>query len=206
MEQALYHKNYVCSCRANLRQHAPPLPSIPRPLSFLRPHQRAVHVSVAVAQPGDDSSRSEAAAAPSPLEKLTSLFKPLSDPALNNKLLALAVGQMLCSLATLIHDSYLPVYIQDELGLSNTKIGALQGAAQFLCQLSKGVSGVVGDILGSQVRMLVFGTFITLLCKPMYAMLSSVYGIFGLTACIYWFFTAKLLDRLSKVQFMRNAL
>jgi biotin operon repressor len=30
--------------------------------------------------------------------------------------------QMLCSLATLIHDSYLPVYIQDELGLSNTKV------------------------------------------------------------------------------------
>ena len=27
----------------------------------------------------------------------------------------------------------------------------MQGAAQFLCQLSKGVSGVVGDILGSQV-------------------------------------------------------
>lgn len=129
---------------------------------------------------------------------MTSLFKPLSDPALNNKLLALAVGQMLCSLATLIHDSYLPVYIQDELGLSNTKIGALQGAAQFLCQMSKGVSGVVGDLLGSQVRMLVFGTFITLLCKPMFAALSSVYGIFGLTACIYWFFTAKLLDRLSK--------
>lgn len=28
----------------------------------------------------------------------------------------------------------------------------------------------------------------------------SVYGVFGLTACIYWFFSAKLLDRLSKVR------
>jgi hypothetical protein len=27
--------------------------------------------------------------------------------------------QMLCSVATLIHDSYLPVYVQDELGLSS---------------------------------------------------------------------------------------
>jgi hypothetical protein len=26
-----------------------------------------------------------------------------------------------------------------------------------------------------------------------------VYGVFGVTACLYWFFTAKLLDRLSKV-------
>jgi hypothetical protein len=32
-----------------------------------------------------------------------------------------------------------------------TQIGAVQGIAQFLCQLSKGVSGVAGDILGSQV-------------------------------------------------------
>lgn len=34
---------------------------------------------------------------------------------------------------------------------SPLQIGAVQGAAQFLCQLSKGVSGVVGDVLGSQV-------------------------------------------------------
>ena len=46
-----------------------------------------------------------------------------------------------------------------------------------------------------QVRVLVFGTFMTLLCKPMFVMLSSVYGLFGATACLYWFFFAKLLDR-----------
>jgi hypothetical protein len=32
------------------------------------------------------------------------------------------------------------------------QIGAVQGAAQFLCQASKGVAGVVGDVMGSQVR------------------------------------------------------
>ena len=58
---------------------------------------------------------------------------------------------MLCSVATLIHDSYLPIYAQDVLGLSNTSIGAVQGIAQFLCQLTKGISGVAGDMLGSQV-------------------------------------------------------
>lgn len=31
-----------------------------------------------------------------------------------------------------------------------SQIGGVQGLAQFLCQLSKGVSGVVGDIAGSQ--------------------------------------------------------
>lgn len=126
------------------------------------------------------------------------IFQPFSDPLANSKMLALAIGQMLCTVATFIHDSYLPVYLQDHLGLSNTKIGAIQGAAQFLCQLSKGVSGVVGDILGSQVRVLVFGTFLTFLCKPMFAGLSTVYGIFGATVTVYWFFFAKLSDRLSK--------
>lgn len=39
-------------------------------------------------------------------------------------------------------------------------------------------------------------------CSPMFSvcpLLCSVYGIFGLTVCVYWFFSAKLLDRLSKV-------
>lgn len=57
--------------------------------------------------------------------KLTSIFHVFSDPKCNSKLLALAIGQMLCSVATLIHDSYLPVYVQDELGLSNTKVRSI---------------------------------------------------------------------------------
>ncbi|MEW5302087.1 MAG: hypothetical protein WDW36_004897 [Sanguina aurantia] len=105
---------------------------------------------------------------------------------------------MLCSISTVIHDSYLPVYVSEVMGLSNTKIGAVQGAAQFLCQISKGVSGVAGDLLGSQVRVLVFGTFLTLMCKPMFAALSSVYAVAGVSACLYWYFFAKLLDRMSK--------
>ncbi|GAX82287.1 hypothetical protein CEUSTIGMA_g9716.t1 [Chlamydomonas eustigma] len=132
------------------------------------------------------------------LFQLKSLFTVYSDPACNARLLVLIIGQMLCSVATLIHDSYLPVYAQDVLGLSNTSIGAVQGLAQFLCQLTKGVSGVVGDVLGSQVRVLVFGTFLTLLCKPMFVMLSSVHTLAGASACLYFFFTAKLLDRMSK--------
>lgn len=44
------------------------------------------------------------------------------DPACNNKLLALCGAGMLSSIATLIHDTYLPVYLQDVLGLSNTRV------------------------------------------------------------------------------------
>eukprot|EP00798_Chlamydomonas_sp_ICE-L_P027969 gene27969-8851_t len=85
-------------------------------------------------------------------ERLTLLTKCYSDPKANSKFLVLVVGQALCSIATLIHESYLPVYAQDVLGLSNTKSG------------------------------LVFGTFLTFLCKPMFVMLSNVHGVFGATA------------------------
>jgi Na+/melibiose symporter-like transporter len=127
-----------------------------------------------------------------------SSFKAFNDTNSNNKLYALATGQMLCSVGTLIHDSYLPLYMRDVLGLSNMKIGAVQGIAQFLCQFTKGVSGIAGDVLGSQERVLMFGSLLTLLCKPMFAMLSNVYFMFGASTAMYWFFVAKLMDRMSK--------
>jgi hypothetical protein len=65
------------------------------------------------------SSNGGAAAAPS---KLTQLLTPFSDPAANSKLLSLCTAQMLCSVATLIHDTYLPVYLSDVLHLSNSKV------------------------------------------------------------------------------------
>ncbi|GFR51626.1 hypothetical protein Agub_g14053, partial [Astrephomene gubernaculifera] len=157
-----------------------------------------LHTIASAAAADAGGHKAKPASSTSPFGKLLSVFNVYSDERCNSKLLALAVGQMLCSIATLIHDSYLPIYVHEELGLSTGKIGAVQGAAQFLCQLSKGVSGVAGDVLGSQTRVLVFGTFLTLACKPMFALLSTVYGVFGVTACLYWFFIAKLLDRLSK--------
>lgn len=125
-------------------------------------------------------------------------FKAFNDTNSNNKLYALATGQMLCSIGTLIHDSYLPLYMRDVLGLSNMKIGAVQGIAQFLCQFTKGISGIAGDVLGSQERVLMFGSLLTLLCKPMFAMLSNIYVMFGASTAMYWFFVAKLMDRMSK--------
>lgn len=145
-------------------------------------------VTTAAAVPAGDSKR------PSPLN----ILQVYSDPTCNRKFLALTVGQTLASIATLIHDSYLPIYVQDVLGLSNTKIGAVQGLAQFLCQLSKGASGVVGDLVGSQVRVLLVGMLLTLACKPMFPLLGVVAAVGGSSAALVWFFCGKLLDRMSK--------
>ncbi len=60
-------------------------------------------------------------------ESVDALLHPFSDPAVNAKLIALCVAQALCSVATLIHDTYLPIYLQDVLGLSNTKVPRASG-------------------------------------------------------------------------------
>lgn len=49
-------------------------------------------------------------------ESINALLHPFSDKAINAKLLALCLAQALCSVATLIHDTYLPIYLQDVLG------------------------------------------------------------------------------------------
>jgi hypothetical protein len=55
-------------------------------------------------------------------DRVKQLFTPFSDPAANSKLLALCTAQALCSVATLIHDTYLPVYLSDVLHLSNSSV------------------------------------------------------------------------------------
>ena len=106
-------------------------------------------------------------------------------------------AQMLCSVATLIHDTYLPVYLSDVLHLSNQKIGNLQAAAQFLSKASGSVSGVLADLL-SPAKMVIFGTILTTINKPMFAASGWFYATFGATACLYWLTFGKLFDRLSK--------
>ncbi|KAK9807690.1 hypothetical protein WJX72_006202 [[Myrmecia] bisecta] len=108
-----------------------------------------------------------------------------------------AAAAALCSVATLIHDTYLPVYLQDVLGLSNTKIGNLQAVSQFLCNASKSLSGTLADIL-SPARMVIFGTLLTTLNKPMFAMSGYVYATFGTVATLYWVTAGKVFDRMSK--------
>eukprot|EP01024_Parvocaulis_polyphysoides_P018035 TRINITY_DN1795_c1_g1_i2.p1 TRINITY_DN1795_c1_g1~~TRINITY_DN1795_c1_g1_i2.p1 ORF type:complete len:530 (-),score=60.01 TRINITY_DN1795_c1_g1_i2:501-2090(-) len=131
-------------------------------------------------------------------EKISHVFQPLSDPDSNRKVVALAVGGMLCSVATLIHDCYLPIYMKDVLQLNNTKIGQVQALSMFICQLSKGVSGIIGDLLKSQIKVLIFGMTLTLLCKPMFALSGTVYALFGGGAALWWITLGKLSDRMSK--------
>lgn len=71
------------------------------------------------------------------------------------------------------------------------QIGNVQAVAQFLSNLTKSVSGTVGDLL-SPARMVIFGTLLTTLNKPMFAASGWVYGTYGTIACAYWVTSAKV--------------
>ena len=57
--------------------------------------------------------------------------------------------------------------------------------AQLLCNLSKSVSGTLADIL-SPARMVIFGTLLTTINKPMFAASGAVYASYGTAATLYW--------------------
>ncbi|KAL4428062.1 hypothetical protein ABPG75_002151 [Micractinium tetrahymenae] len=129
---------------------------------------------------------------------LADMLAPLSDRGANKKLLAISTAQCLSSIATLLHDTYLPLFMSEVLGMSNTKMGNLHGLLQLLTRVSGVISGRLADVL-SPARMVIIGVGLTaLVCKPLFALCGSVHGALGTAACITWVTYAKILDRLTK--------
>ena len=67
----------------------------------------------------------------------------------------------------------------------SVQIGNLQALAQFLSNASKSLSGTLADIL-SPSRMIIFGTLLTTLNKPMFAASGYMYATFGTVVTLYW--------------------
>ncbi|EFN58148.1 hypothetical protein CHLNCDRAFT_141928 [Chlorella variabilis] len=199
--------------------------------------------------PGDDSAaKQQSVGAGKKKGGMAALFpQALHDPVCNRKLIALSTGtpcrpgqappiaavrpaalapaQMLSSIATLLHDTYLPLYMSDVLHMSNTKasrhpeaMGNLHGLLQLLSRASGVVSGRLADVLSParhaaaaaaplpQARrasqhsaMVILGVALTaVVCKPMFALCGSVYTVAGAAACVAWITYAKMFDRIVK--------
>ena len=69
--------------------------------------------------------------------------------------------------------------------MPGAQIGNLQALAQFLSNASKSLSGTLADIL-SPSRMIIFGTLLTTLNKPMFAASGYIYATFGTVITLYW--------------------
>ena len=72
-----------------------------------------------------------------------------------------------------------------ETPVALVQIGNLQALAQFLSNASKSLSGTLADIL-SPSRMIIFGTLLTTLNKPMFAASGYMYATFGTVVTLYW--------------------
>ena len=103
-------------------------------------------------------------------------------------LLLISLVSFLWSTSSLIVVSILPAFLVDELEISHKGLGFIEGLALCFSFLAKVFSGVISDFLRSRKPLIVFGSFLTLLAKPGFAL---AYGLKGA-------FLARFLDRFSK--------
>ena len=112
----------------------------------------------------------------------------VQNPVDNVSVWALATCGFLWTSSTCMVFSLLPVFLQTEFGFSNTKIGAMEGFALFVSNLSRVFSGVFSDVLKSRVKVIAAGSVMTAAMKLTLASAVSV----------QWVVAGKLLDRFGK--------
>lgn len=88
--------------------------------------------------------------------------------------------------------------MKTNLGLSSTKIGAIEGAAIAASFASKMISGITSDLLRSRLTVILVGACMTLLAKPSFAFAGSIHATWGAIACFNFIVAIKVFDRLSK--------
>eukprot|EP00963_Diacronema_lutheri_P002584 scaffold177_cov334-Pavlova_lutheri.AAC.87 len=145
-------------------------------------HTRCVPLPVA------KTDRKRTLVAPKATKTFRNATTIVPDPENNRSLWGVAAMGFLWTSSSLMVFSLLPVFLKVELGASNTKIGSLEGVAIAAAFFSKVFSGIVSDILGSRTQVIAFGSCMTAIVKPMFAMATSVNLVFA----------GKLIDRLSK--------
>lgn len=71
------------------------------------------------------------------------------------------------------------------------QMGNLHALLQFVARASGVISGRLADVL-SCGRMVIVGTALTALCKPMFALSGTVHTMLGAAGCITWLTVAKV--------------
>lgn len=94
----------------------------------------------------------------------------------------------LWSMSSLMVFSVLPAFLVDELKMGHAHIGMLEGLAISSSFASKFFSGYLSDVMKSRKPIILVGTIMSALCKPLFALCSGTGMMFG----------ARTIDRLSK--------
>lgn len=91
---------------------------------------------------------------------------------------AIGLMTLLMNLSTVIVFSLSPLYLTKVLGVSALGIGFLEGIVDFISWLTRVFSGMISDALRKRKPLLLIAISLTCLARPLFAMASTVYGIF----------------------------
>lgn len=100
---------------------------------------------------------------------------------------SLSLAVMLVAISTSMTFSISPIYMNKVLGLTFVSIGIIEGVAEGLSQVSKLLSGVIGDYFRKKKPPLVIGFILAALSKPVF--------IFANAAS--WIMVSKVMERIS---------
>ncbi len=120
--------------------------------------------------------------------KLRPCVKVLPNPNENTALWAICWVTFLWSMASLMVFSLLPFFLTEELMVSKTKLGLIEGTAVFLAFVAKVFSGLLSDIFKTRRSLIIVGTIGSVAMKPLFACATGLWSVF----------LAKSLDRISK--------
>ena len=113
----------------------------------------------------------------------------LSDIAQHNRSLwGITFSNFLGGIASVMVFSILPIFMKEELNLSFSSVGIIEGIAIGCAFLAKILSGILSDSLKKRKPLIVIGCIGSLLIKPIFAITSSMAGVF----------VAKSVDRFAK--------
>jgi MFS family permease len=101
---------------------------------------------------------------------------------------SVALMSFFCSLSSLMVFSLLPAFLVDELEIGHSQIGIFEGLAISSAFVSKFFSGFLSDIFKQRKPLIMIGTVMSALSKPLFAICTGA----GLM------FSIRLTDRLSK--------
>lgn len=97
------------------------------------------------------------------------------------------IANMLIAISTTMTFSVSPFFITAVLGISMFSMGAMEGFAEGLSQISKLFSGISSDYTRKKKPTLIFGALLAVVSKPFFILASGVGGVI----------TSKILERIS---------
>lgn len=106
----------------------------------------------------------------------------------STEIMAISWMSFFWSVASLMVFSVLPVFLSEELGISHTHIGLIEGLAIGASFGTKVLSGVLSDLFQKRKPFILLGSILSTLSKP----------LFALSSTLFFVLVARFVDRISK--------